>query len=238
MSLIDGYLERLEVDNKIREPNVYYVTELCRGCQLNTYYNIKEEVPPTKKLLRIFHMGHVLEDVAVQGVLKSTPGIQVLATQLPARVKTETYEIHGRIDALVIESGKLIVYEVKTAKTASWKNTPNEEYVAQLNFYLNALGIDNGKIFVVDKTIMLLGEDPRNIGLPPDTCYNVVRDSKPYNELLENAELLHTAVTTNTPPNPTESWLCGYCDHVEKCRRDYPGKPVTTEPEEANQTSS
>ena len=225
-SLIDGYLQRLEVDKKIREKGVYYVTELCRKCLLSTYYNIKEEVPPTEKMLRIFQMGHILEDFYIQNVLRNTPGIQVIATQLPARVKVNDYEIHGRIDALCIEDGKLVVHEIKTAKTASWKNTPNEEYVTQLQFYLNALALDSGRIDVIDKTILLLGEDPRNIGLLPDISYPIIRDALPYHDILAAAEILHRAVTTNTQPEPNPNWQCmgrvSYCDHIEKCRAEHP----------------
>jgi hypothetical protein len=238
-SLIDDYLQRLEENGKLHEPNVYYVTQLVKPCLLNVYYEIKNEVPPSKKLLRIFHMGHILEDVWIKDVLCHTPGIQMIATQLPAWVKVNDYEIHGRIDALSIKDNKLTIHEVKTAKTSSWKNTPNEEHVSQIAFYLYALGMDNGEIDVIDKSIMLLGEDPKNPGLSPDRIYLVNRGEQEhikYNMMLENAELLHKAITTDTPPAPNPCWQCmgriSYCDHIEQCRREHPlpEVPITTEP--------
>lgn len=225
MSVIDGYLQRLEEDSKLRVPGEYYVTELCKDCLLSVYYNIKEEVPPTKKMLRIFNSGNLLEDFWVQDVLRNTPGVQVVATQLPARYHGKDFEIHGRIDALTIEGDRMVVRECKTAKTCSWMKEEKQDHRQQLNFYLCALGIDDGVIDYIDKSILLLGEDPRNPDLPPDTHYPVKRDQAEYERMIDTAEYLHQCVSVDMPPEPTVCWMCNgqnrnheiYCDHAAKC---------------------
>jgi len=220
-SLIDDYLQRLEIDKKIRESGVYFATDLVKPCMLNVYYGIKEETTPSKKQLRVYESGNILEDFWINSVLRNTPGIQVLATQLPARYMGEDFSIHGRIDCLVLEAGKLVIYEVKTAKTSSWMTREKQDHYLQLNFYLNCLCVDFGKISYIDKSIMLLGEDPKNPTLPPDTNYPVERNRADFDYLIETAKTLHIAVSTETPPAPKPCWLCEknemYCDYYNKC---------------------
>lgn len=91
-----------------------------------------------------------------------------------------------------------------------------------------------GEIDVIDKSILLLGEDPRNPGLAPDKTFHVYLNDGTYQrflKILDNAERLHEAITTGIMPEPTPCWRCEggikYCDHIDRCLKDYP--PVTPE---------
>jgi hypothetical protein len=198
---------------------------LVKPCMLSVYWGIKEELAPSKKQLRIFESGGILENWWIQNVLRNTPGITIIATQLPARYMGDGWEIHGRIDCLCLENNKLIIREIKTAKTCSWMNKAKEDHRAQLNFYLCSLGVDLGNIDYIDKSVMLLGEDPRNPTLPPDTHYIIERNWDDYNYMIEIAGMLHEHVSTDNPPAPTPCWLCSgqnktgeiYCDYIDKC---------------------
>lgn len=245
-SLIDDYLQRQEENKKIREVGVYFVTELVKECQLNAYYNIKEEILSTKKMLRIFNSGNILEDFWIQNVLCNTPGVQVIATQLPARYTCPEFSIHGRVDALCIENDKLVVRECKTAKTCSWMREAKWDHYQQLNFYLCALGIDSGVVDYIDKSILLLGEDQKNPSLPPDTHYKITRNMFHFTDMIATAKALHQCVTTDTPPDPTPCWMCNkenykqdtYCDYIDRCPAHQTSEPMATELEEEAQTSS
>lgn len=235
MSLIDDYLQKLEIDKKIREPGVYFVTELVKECQLNAYCNIKEEIPSTKKMLRIFNSGNILEEFWVQDVLCHTPGIQVVATQLPARYTCPEFSIHGRVDALCVENDRLVIHECKTAKSCSWMREAKWDHYLQLNFYLCALGVEFGVVDYIDKSILLLGEDQKNPDFPPDTHYQITKNMFHFNDMIATAKALHQCVTTDTPPPPTPCWMCDrqnykqetYCDYIDKCPAHAPPPPTS-----------
>lgn len=228
MSVIDDYLEKLEENRKVRVPNEYFTTDICKPCMRNVYYGITCDVPKAKDSRRVLITGTILEDFYLD-VLANTPGVRVIATQVPARYfnKERGYEIHGRIDALCYHEGQgLVAHEIKSAKTASWKKAANDDHLLQLQFYLNTTGLVNGVIDVIDKTIMLHGKDPRNedIDIPPDTHYPIVADPGVLAGMIKAADALHYYVSNKILPPKTPCFLCwgkvAYCDYIDQCGAD------------------
>ena len=229
-SLVDEYLAEKEADGKIREDNVLFATDLTRECITNSYYNITIDTPPSKNLLRVFMSGTLVEDFWVDDVLRNNKEIKIIGTQLPARYTDpiEGFSIHGRIDALVLnKDGYLEVREVKSAKTCAWLTSPKKDHVEQISFYLSTLGIDRGQIDMIDKTIMLLGEDQSNQreDRPPDISFPIQRNNKIFEDIIQRARILHRALKDKVPPPKTVCWLCNgqnrerkiYCEYKDVC---------------------
>ena len=226
-SLVDEYLAEKEVDGKIREKNTLYLTELVSPCMRKSYYGVTIDTSPDKEALRIFMSGNLIEEFWVNEVLHKSKEIKVLGTQLPARYidPIEGFEIHGRIDVLAQHDNRQIyIHEVKSAKTCAWLTAPKPAHEQQLQFYLNILGIDLGVIDMLDKTIMLQGEDPRSPGADRgvDKSFVVTRNPEVLSTLVQRARVLHRALQDKTPPPKSECWLCQgavtYCDYVNECR--------------------
>lgn len=221
MSIIDDYIEKKQANRKVREPNILYVTDITKPCMRNSYYSITLDKPTKPETLRIFQIGTLLEDYYLTA-LQASENINVLGTQIAARHRDQDgFEIHGRCDAIAQHGdATLVIHEVKSAKSSSWRDEAQPEHVDQLQFYLNILGIDTGLIDYVDKTIMLQGNDPRhpNEKNPPDRSFPITRDQEAYKTLLEKARKLHAYLKKREPPPPTECWQCnGYCDYAEEC---------------------
>ena len=154
-SLIDEALQRRP--SKTRPSGVLYVTDLTKSCQRKAYLDIKDPQKYSVETLRIFEAGNILEDYWIK-LLEDTPGITVLNSQLPARYYGSGFSVHGRVDILTqISNGSLLVREVKTIKSFRYLNEPKPEHVEQIQFYMNALGVELGQIDYIDKTALLSG---------------------------------------------------------------------------------
>jgi CRISPR/Cas system-associated exonuclease Cas4 (RecB family) len=214
-SLFDDYL--LSRPGKLREPGVYYVTDLTKGCLRQAYLDIVEPREQPIETQRIFEAGRALERLWVERVLPIR--FSVLAIQLPARYTCEGFSIHGRVDALCQHSdGSLVVHECKSAKSLFYTNEPKLEHVQQIQFYLNTLNVEFGSIDYLDKGVLLQGSD-RNGGGQVDRCFTVQRDPVIFVTIITRCRELSQFVNAGTLPDAAKpDWYCNYCLHRDGCR--------------------
>lgn len=220
LSVVDAYLAAREVTPKVRPADTLYVTDLTKVCRLNAYFNIIHHRPADPQSLRRFAAGRVLEEWWVYDVLKQTPTVRVVETQVPAYYISEEFAIHGRADIVCQhDNGVLRVHEVKTAKTCYWMRSPKPEHVLQLQWYLNALGIEEGVLDYLDKTVLLHGLNPRrpHDDVVVDRSFPVSRDRDAFTGLIADGRRLWKQWVDETPPSPCPGWLCDYCSYTDIC---------------------
>jgi len=218
-SLIDSQLQHREDTRRVRPPNILYASGLTGPCLQKTYLQLTHDRPHTIETLRIFNAGNILEDYWA-GVLEAHPDIDVIATQLRARhnltVNDEEWSIHGRADILAHHHlENLVLHEVKTAKSSTWRREPSPDHVAQLQFYLNVLQIDLGQVDYLDKSAFLQGRTAI------DKSFPVKRSLTAFTDFIDVATKIIRSLQDGIPPaaNP-DAWngkICGYCDYRDLC---------------------
>jgi len=222
MSIIDEHLKQREADRRVQPPRILYVTQLTHPCPQQIWLNIHHDREHKIETLRIFDAGRVLEDHWID-ILRKRDDTAVLATQLPAYhyfdLEGEEWEIHGRIDALCQhDRDGLVVHEVKTAKTTHWMKNPKPEHLAQLQFYMNTLGVEQGQIDYLDKTAWLTGNNVI------DKCFPVKANPNEYYRIFQVAGQISTAIKKAKVPeaNP-KAWggrICDYCLYEDLCEKE------------------
>jgi CRISPR/Cas system-associated exonuclease Cas4 (RecB family) len=225
MSLIDEQLLRKQENKRIRQPNTLYATDLTHPCPRQTYYKITVDRPYGLESLRIFQAGNLLEDYWTT-ILAKRQATRVIATQIPAyhtiTIEDAQWEIHGYADALTQHNKRrLVVHEVKSTKSTYYQQMtgePSEDHVLQLQFYLNALGIDHGQIDYLDKQALLEGTTSI------DLSFSVTRSEEIMQRLLHEATETAWALQSQTIPegNP-EAWngkVCDYCNYRDLCQKE------------------
>jgi hypothetical protein len=211
-SIIDDSLRRRP--SKPRPNDVLYVTDLTKPCQRKAYMDIKDPQMYSVETLRIFETGNILEDYWIK-LLEDTQDITVLGSQLPARYYGSGYSVHGRVDILTQNNnGVMTVREVKTIKSFRYLKEPKPEHVEQIQFYMNALGVELGQIDYIDKSALLSGGTS---GVSVDRSFTVVRNPEVYRDLLSRASSLHKSLCEESLPESRKGWLCDYCPHQKPC---------------------
>lgn len=208
--IVDSYLAGLP--EKKREAGVYYTTDLAKGCLRQAYYDIVSPKRFDASTLRIFEVGRMVEDLVVRALCEGA-GYSVVGTQVQARWPIAGGSVHGRVDLLARDSaGREVLFEVKSIKNFYYLNGPKPEHLAQINFYLNVLGLDCGELFYVSKEALLNGGS----GGPVEKRFTVIRDPDAFSAVIRRGEALHAAVSGGVVPEPTPCFLCnGYCNHFE-----------------------
>jgi len=212
MSLVDDYLESRP--HKKRAKNTLYVTDLTKPCLRASMLDILHPKKYPVETLKIFESGNMIEDWWVQKVLRNRVDVEVLGDQVQAYHKVGKWIIHGRVDALCLHIGDGIrIHEVKSIKNASYVRGggAKPEHIKQIQFYLNALGVEFGFIDYLCKDTMLNGGEA-----PVDVSFQVTRNPFMFSELLQHAQNLGDAVESGEAVC-TPGWLCGYCQHAETC---------------------
>lgn len=209
--IVDKYL--VNQPEKKREPGVYYTTDLAKGCLRQAYFDIVSPRRFDAASLRIFEVGRMVEDLVVRAICDGGE-YYLIGTQVQARWPIPGASIHGRVDVLAGDSsGRRVVFEVKSIKNFYYLDGPKPEHVAQLNFYLNVLGLDYGELFYVSKEALLNGGS----GGPAEKRFPIQRDPVAFADVIRRGEALHLAVSNHALPEPTPCFLCkGYCNH-ENC---------------------
>ena len=207
--IVDSYLVGLP--DKPRESGVYYTTDISKGCLRQAYYDIVSPRRFDAGTLRIFEVGRMIEDLVVRSI-GASGGYSVVGTQVAARWPISGGSIHGRVDVLAEDAMGRVVFEVKSIKNFYYLDAPKPEHVAQLNFYLNVLGLEFGEVFYVSKEALLNG----GAGGVVEKRFRVRRDPVAFEVAVRRAELLHAAVSCGVAPDASPCYLCnGYCGHVE-----------------------
>ena len=89
---------------------------------------------------------------------------------------------------------------------------PLVQHVGQVQFYLNTLGVENGRLDYVDKTVLLSGRGDR-----VDVSFPVKRDPRFFERWIHRAIVLESYISAGEAPPPEKCWLCRYCGHREEC---------------------
>jgi len=211
---IDGHLLEEAADLYERGPGVFWVTDLTSPCLRRTYYNIVDPEEYSVSTLRVFEAGRVLEDYWV-GLLRRDPEVEVLGTQVAARVDFGGFRVHGRADILTHHAfDGLTVHEVKTARSIGLVAEAKPEHLMQLQFYLNALGVERGAVDYIGKAEFYQGEGARC-----DVCFPVTRDDAVLGWFRGRGEVLRSALMREAPPEPSSGWICRYCLYRDRCKR-------------------
>lgn len=158
------------------------------------------------RTLRVFHIGNMFEDWAVELVKKQHP---TLETQV--EVWWKEYDFHGFADAVVREEP--MVYEFKSKNSrAFWymdkkKEGANAQHKMQTWSYLKCLNIPEGRILYLEKDTLSTLEFP------------VYLNDEVLGQSVENElKLLNKAWENKTPPKPaTEGWQATYCGFHKQC---------------------
>jgi len=209
-NLLDQHI--LTKFGKARVSGILYVTDITKPCLRCAYLDITSPKKSTIEKRRVFESSRIIEAFWID-VLRSLPDTRVLSTQVPAYYQKETLRIHGRADALIQHNiGALVVHEVKSIKSLYHVKQPIVEHIDQLQFYLNALGLENGRLDYVDKTVLFSGQ-----GELVDISFLVKRDPQSFEGLIHRAIVLESFVNAGEFPQPEECWLCQYCGHREGC---------------------
>ncbi len=221
MSIIDEYLKWKEQDRRVQPPNILDVTQLTKPCHQQIWLDIHHDREHAIETLRIFDAGNMIEEHYVD-ILRKNEDIYVLNTQLPAyhyfEFDGEEWEIHGRIDALCQHGReRLVLHEIKSAKTTRWMKGPRDAHVAQLQFYMNALGVQRGQIDYLDKTAWLTGDHKI------DKSYPIEADPTEYYRVLQTAGIIASSINSGEVPeaNP-KAWngrVCDYCNYRDLCEK-------------------
>ena len=210
VNLLDRYFS--QKPERTRISGILYVTDITKSCMLCAYLDIIAPIILTVDKRRLFESSSIIEAFWIDA-LRSLPDTRVLSTQVPACYQKDTLRIHGRIDALVQHKvGALVVHEVKSTKSLYYVKEPIVEHIDQLQFYLNALGLENGRPDYVDKTVFLSGQGDR-----VDLSFPVRRDPRTFEGLIHRAIVLESYITAEECPPPEKCWLCRYCGHQEEC---------------------
>jgi hypothetical protein len=91
-------------------------------------------------------------------VLRGLRDVRVVSVQLPVCCEVEGFRVHGRIDALVHHGGgSVVVHEVKSVGSLRYVGEPVPGHLEQLQFYLGVLGVENGRLDYVERSILSTG---------------------------------------------------------------------------------
>jgi len=219
----------LEVDrsgeHRGRRVGVYYASELGFPCLRSLFLRYRH---PKKKLskrtLRVFHLGNMIHDF-VEDVFENSENSFVVdetekrvAQVYRAGPKKFHFEIHGRVDAVIVNRevehcDEPMAVEIKSCAPNMFKygDLPKSSHVTQLMFYLKQLGLERGYVLYVEK-----------YGLRTRSCL-VKYDAEIYNQLVKRARQLHYALVKEKAPPRHESFPskfpCSYCEVKEECKK-------------------
>ena len=206
--LIDTHLARATSKKNIGR---YYPSEI-GTCLRKTWYSYKDPQPTDTQLIRIFEAGNILHEF-IEEVLESekNPEVELLGTEIPIKIKYKDFTISGRIDNLILVKieNKEVLIEVK-----SCKYLPNEfrkEHEAQLQFYMQALGVHQGILLYIKKDNLETKE------------FEIHYDEKKADGILKRFEALNKALKENKIPeaearhDEEKIWLCERCPWKEEC---------------------
>lgn len=155
-------------------------------------------------------LGHLIHGY-LQAKLSEAYGERFHSVEAPVYLDTGEVQVPGHIDGIVEEEDGPVIVDIKTASRWSAKRMLEGEipyaYVAQVNAYMEAVGIDRGALLVYVKDT----SDLFSVGLERDP------------EVVEKVKWRFNAVLNSTPESlpPRErekgSWECEGCPFRLMC---------------------
>jgi CRISPR/Cas system-associated exonuclease Cas4 (RecB family) len=232
----ENFLDKIINESFIREPYAkksWWATDL-NSCLRGAFYR-RKGLPPTSIIpperMGIMEVGKIVEEWIVNKVKLSG---NLIAEQL--RVEAPEYEASGKIDLILDEGGRPVLYEIKSTNSFSFKykvksKEPQPQHKLQALFYLwrlrnyghpdlpqvNFSNI-NGRLIYVSR------DDLSRLVIPVDYSENAVQ------QIVEQLEVLNSSWKKDElPPVPDPviydkdkgkwgiNWVCDFCGYHELC---------------------
>lgn len=242
---IDRHVRRLETP---RPPDGHHHPSSLSGCPrraLYTFRGVEKSNPPDARSQRIFRLGHLFHDF-IQEALERDEGVETFYREV--KLFDPGLNIKGAADGLaVLTTGKVIVVELKSIGTYSWrsKDLPQPDHIEQATTYAKVLRDYGGRAtsgvrdadgeFIYDLVIQPM-PDLKAVRF----CY-VNKESGETKEfdvnltpakeasLLARVAVLDGHLADGTMPDRLplvpdkktghliRDWQCRYCDHQDTC---------------------
>ncbi|MEM2932845.1 MAG: Dna2/Cas4 domain-containing protein [Candidatus Pacearchaeota archaeon] len=195
----------------------YYPSEIA-NCLRKTWFSYKIPKPLDTKVIKIFQIGNMLHEF-VTNVLKNEKNkeIEFVKSEIPIEVKIDDFIIAGRVDNLVlvklneINQVRYVLVEVKSTKVLPEKH--KKEHEAQLQFYMQVLGITKGIILYIQKDNL------------ETRAFNIDYNKELAEIILERFRELHRCLLFNKLPraeakqDKEKQWMCSFCAWKEECEK-------------------
>lgn len=238
------FLDKIINESFNREPYVkksWWATDL-NSCLRGVFYR-RKGLPPTSVItpdrMGIMEVGKIVEEWIVNKVKQSG---NLVAEQL--RVEAPEYEASGKVDLIVDEGGRPILYEIKSTNSYSFKykiknKEPQPQHKLQTLFYLWRLrNHGHQEISHIDlsnlegRIIYVSRDDLSRLIIPINYSESAIKP------VIEQLEILNTSWKNDElPPAPDPviydeergkwgiNWVCDFCAYHELCAgRDWHAK--------------
>lgn len=239
---VQEYLERLYVDGgeielrfnmtyiAAEESEYNYVRLSSSGkCQRAIAYSLHYPIPASTgyRGVSVLLLGHVLHDLERSLIKKVAPlHSEEMRVELDVG---DGYRVPGHIDGVVDTAEGPFIIDIKTANTKSFndmaRNGPRDDYVAQVNAYMEAVGIKQAFLWLYNK------DTSHRMVLPVTYSEEVVKrvktrflnalkstpDSLPEREYSPQEEIRNKKPTGRL----YLPWQCSYCAFVQMCWPDF-----------------
>lgn len=236
MGNIDFVLEKIINDSFYREPYAkksWWATDL-NSCLRGAFYR-RKGLPPTSEIppdrMGIMEVGKIVEEWIVNKVKQSG---SLVAEQL--RVEAPEYESSGKVDLILEEAGRPVLYEIKSTNSFSFKyklksKKPQPQHRLQALFYLWQLRTKGHKdLSQVDfsniegRVIYVSRDDLNRVIIPVQYSEEAVKP------IINQLEVLNFSWKNDElPPVPEPvvfdeergkwmvNWTCDFCSYHELC---------------------
>lgn len=231
-----SFLDKIINDSFIREPYVkksWWATDL-NSCLRGAFYR-RKGLPPisviTPDRMGIMEVGKIVEEWIVNKVKQSG---NLVAEQL--RIEAPEYEASGKVDLILNEGGRPVLYEIKSTNSYSFKyklksREPQPQHKLQTLFYLWRLRNYGHKDMshidfsnLTGRLIYVSRDDLNRLIIPVDYSESTIKP------VIEQLEILNTSWKKDElPPIPTPfiydeergkwgiNWVCEFCAYHELC---------------------
>lgn len=231
-----SFLDKIINDSFIREPYAkksWWATDL-NSCLRGAFYR-RKGLPPisviTPDRMGIMEVGKIVEEWIVNKVKQSG---NLVAEQL--RVEAPEYEASGKVDLILNEGGRPVLYEIKSTNSYSFKyklknREPQPQHKLQTLFYLWRLRNHGHKDIshvdfsnLIGRLIYVSRDDLNRLIIPVDYSQESIKP------VIEQLEILNSFWKKDElPPIPTPviydeergkwgiNWVCEFCAYHELC---------------------
>ncbi|MDP2638892.1 MAG: Dna2/Cas4 domain-containing protein [Candidatus Azambacteria bacterium] len=230
------FLDKIINESFIREPYIkksWWATDLY-SCLRGAFYR-RKGLPPTSIIppdrMGIMEVGKIVEEWIVNKVKESG---NLIAEQL--RIEAPEYEASGKVDLILDEGGRPILYEIKSTNSFSFRyklknKVPQLQHKFQILFYLWRLrnyghqDLPDLNLSSLEGRLIYVSRDDLNrLIIPVDYSENAVKP------LIEQLEILNISWKNDElPPIPQPvifneergkwmvNWVCSFCAYHELC---------------------
>lgn len=231
-----SFLDKIINDSFNREPYVkkgWWATDL-NSCLRGAFYR-RKGLPPisviTPDRMGIMEVGKIVEEWIVNKVKQSG---NLVAEQL--RVEAPEYEASGKVDLILNENGRPVLYEIKSTNSYSFKyklknKEPQPQHKLQTLFYLWRLRNCGHKDMrhidfsnLLGRLIYVSRDDLNRLIIPVDYSESTIKP------VIEQLEILNSSWKKDElPPIPAPviydeergkwgiNWVCEFCAYHELC---------------------